>query len=87
VGDIEDALAREPPPLSASTVKLRTRVGMGLCQGRMCEITVRRLIARRRACTIEEVAGYTVRAPVKPIPLSLLAADPGALDIDPESLR
>ena len=83
IGTVTEALKTDETLASASTVKLRTRVGMGPCQGRMCELTVRRLIAAQRGCLIEDVAGYTIRAPVKPMPLALLASDPRALEINP----
>jgi hypothetical protein len=58
-------------------------VGMGFCQGRMCEINVRRIVARERKLKLAEVAGFVVRPPVKPVPLAALAAYPRALEIDP----
>jgi thioredoxin reductase len=85
VGQMQDALDADPQLASASSAKLRTRTGMGFCQGRMCELSVRRLLAARRNCRIEEVPGYTIRPPVKPLPIGVLAGDPGALDIDPSS--
>jgi len=59
---------------SASCAKALSRVGMGFCQGRMCELNVRRLIAARRACTVAEVPGYTPRLPIKPVPIAAVAA-------------
>lgn len=87
VGQLTDALSANPGIMSASTAKLLTRVGMGFCQGRMCELSVRRVIAQLRGCPIEDVPGFVARPPVKPIPLALLAADPGAIDIDPAALQ
>jgi thioredoxin reductase len=83
VGQVAAALRADRSLQSASTVKLRTRVGMGPCQGRMCEFSVRRLVAEERGRRVEDVPGYVVRVPVKPLPIALLAGDPGALDIDP----
>ena len=83
VGELEDALQQDPHIASASTAKLMTRVGMGFCQGRMCETSVRRTIARRRGCPLENVPPYVVRPPVKPVSIATLASVPGALDIDP----
>jgi thioredoxin reductase len=87
VAQLTDALSVNPGVMSASTAKLLTRVGMGFCQGRMCEVSVRRVIAQVRGCPIEGIPGFVVRPPVKPIPLALLAADPGAIDIDPAALQ
>lgn len=86
VGAVSDALLADGSLTSASSVKLLTRTGMGVCQGRMCEISVRRLIARHRRCDLGQVGGYVPRLPAKPVPLGLLAADPGALDIEPDPL-
>jgi D-hydroxyproline dehydrogenase subunit alpha len=83
VGQLEDAVRADPGVASASTAKLLTRVGMGYCQGRMCEINVRRVVARERKINLSEVAGFVVRPPVKPVPLAALAAYPQALEIDP----
>jgi D-hydroxyproline dehydrogenase subunit alpha len=82
-GQIGEALVAHSLATSASTVKLLTRVGMGACQGRMCELSVRRLIAQARGCQVREVAGYEVRAPAKPVAIGVLASDPNALAIDP----
>jgi len=74
VGAVADALSADGAIASASTVKLLTRVGMGRCQGRMCEVSVRRLIADCRGIALSQVEGYVPRAPVKPISLGALAA-------------
>ena len=86
LGEIEDAVSSDPGIQSASTAKLLTRAGMGLCQGRMCETSVRRIVARQRGIDLQQVAGYVVRPPVKPVPVALLSAYPGALTLDPHSL-
>ena len=86
IGQVEDAVRADPGVASASTAKLLTRVGMGFCQGRMCEINVRRVVARERKISLSEVAGFVVRPPVKPVPLAALAAYPQALEIDPCAL-
>ena len=52
-----------------------TRCGMGPCQGRMCGLTVAGVIAQARGVSIAEVGAFTVRAPLKPVPLGLLARD------------
>lgn len=75
VGALEEELRANPSIDSASGAKLLTRVGMGTCQGRMCELTVRHLVGQSRGCALEHVAGFTPRPPVKPIPLAALAAE------------
>ena len=74
VGELAAALQREPTIASASAAKLLTRVGMGTCQGRMCETAVRWLIADRRDSALNAIAGYVPRVPVKPVRLEAIAA-------------
>ena len=56
-----------------SGVKRRTRAGMGLCQGRICERFVARIIATETKQPLEEVMPATHRPPVRPIELRVLA--------------
>lgn len=54
--------------------KAFVRCGMGPCQGRLCGLTVSRLIAEERGVPISEVGYFRLRPPVKPIPLRSFAA-------------
>lgn len=60
-------------------VKGLTRCGMGNCQGRICGELVARAVARERGlaatdpASIEAVGAFTVRPPLHPLPLSVLA--------------
>jgi D-hydroxyproline dehydrogenase subunit alpha len=72
VGAVRKALADGEPTLRA--VKIRTRAGMGCCQGRTCGSLVARLIAQQTGASLDRIALDTPRPPVKPIPLSALAA-------------
>lgn len=83
VAAVRDALRAESTVDSASAAKLLTRVGMGLCQGRMCELAVRRLIGEYRGRALVEIGGYVPRPPVKPIPLGALAAQANGTSLDP----
>lgn len=58
---------------TVSGVKRRTRAGMGLCQGRICEKFVAKMIATETNQSIEEVVPATHRPPVRPIELRILA--------------
>jgi len=71
---IEEALSSASPPGSPSAVKLITRAGMGLCQGRNCEHIVRRLVSERDPEGNQAMGGYTPRMPVRPAPIGSLAA-------------
>jgi hypothetical protein len=51
-------------------VKTATRAGMGPCQGRMCDLTVRGILS---ACGAHPAAPRA-RSPIKPVTLGELAA-------------
>jgi thioredoxin reductase/bacterioferritin-associated ferredoxin len=55
-------------------IKRMTRVGMGLCQGRMCEPALAGLVARRMGRPLGTIEPLGVRPPVKPVPLEALAS-------------
>ncbi len=54
-------------------VKMRTRAGMGLCQGRTCGYLVSRLLARHIQKPLDLIELDTPRPPVKPVPIGILA--------------
>ena len=54
-------------------VKRLTRAGMGLCQGRRCREQVAALLALAEGVPLAEIPPATHRAPVRPMPLRLLA--------------
>ena len=82
-GEIDEVLASNPTADSANAIKLLSRTGMGLCQGRMCEQTVSRLLAQARGTPWPQPQGYAVRAPVKPVHIGALLAERGLGTIDP----
>lgn len=53
--------------------KFFSRCGMGLCQGRMCGITVTQILARALNRAPAQVGAYRIRAPLRPINLGSLA--------------
>ncbi|TAK81992.1 MAG: FAD/NAD(P)-binding oxidoreductase [Betaproteobacteria bacterium] len=55
-------------------LKARLRVGMGLCQGRICSSTLIELLAQGTGQRPEDVRPFSQRPPVKPIPVSALLA-------------
>ncbi len=73
--EVKAAIAEEP---AMRGVKIRTRAGMGQCQGRMCGYLISRLIARQTGIGLEAVEPDTPRPPVKPVPLRALATGPSA---------
>nr|WP_269813578.1 (2Fe-2S)-binding protein [Peristeroidobacter agariperforans] len=72
LGELQRALADNEHILSADAAKLLTRVGMGLCQGRLCGDNVARVIAETRGLQPNEVGPFQAQAPVKPVPLAAL---------------
>lgn len=73
-GEVRAAIRDNAHLGTADAVKLLLRVGMGPCQGRLCQTNVAHTIAARATGrTIAAVGPYTARAPVKPILLADLA--------------
>jgi thioredoxin reductase/bacterioferritin-associated ferredoxin len=58
--------------ITLNDVKRRTRVGMGYCQGRMCSSATSGIAERELGLRPGSMGYGTARAPVKPIPMSLL---------------
>lgn len=74
-GELQRQLAENKHVLSADATKLLTRVGMGLCQGRMCGDNVAKVIAAIRGIQPSEVGAFQAQAPVKPVPLATLTRE------------
>ncbi|MFC2023610.1 (2Fe-2S)-binding protein [Chloroflexota bacterium] len=55
-------------------VRRRTRLGMGLCQGRSCQRLAARIIADVLQTPIEEVLTPSYRPPVRPASLEALCS-------------
>ena len=53
-------------------VKMFTRAGMGLCQGRTCRKLVEKILSRELNIKIEEVKTSSYRAPVRPVKMKVL---------------
>jgi NAD(P)H-nitrite reductase large subunit len=77
-GALRESLAANPHLGTLDAVKLLTRVGMGPCQGRMCQPTVTQLVAAASGRGPERLGPYRARPPVKPLPVAQLAARHGA---------
>jgi hypothetical protein len=58
---------------SPKALKDWTRAGMGLCQARICGAVIARLIAEGTGQPIAAVPRGSVRPPVKPLPIDVLA--------------
>jgi NAD(P)H-nitrite reductase large subunit len=57
---------------TANALKLQTRCGMGLCQGRMCEASLLRLLKQRGYPTDP---GFTAQFPARPVPISCVRSN------------
>lgn len=72
-GEFERQLQENPHVASTDAAKLLTRVGMGMCQGRMCGDNAARVLAAARGLTVEDVGPLQAQPPVKPVLLGILA--------------
>ena len=77
-GQIRDAAALNV--VGPNQLKTMLRCGMGPCQGRMCSSTITEILADTQQRTPEAVGTYRLRMPVKPVPLSEIAALPHTKD-------
>jgi NAD(P)H-nitrite reductase large subunit len=66
--DLEAALADGQP--SIGTLKRRTRLGMGACQGRYCAPVAAAMIAKRDGNAVDELSFFAPRIPLKPISIA-----------------
>lgn len=76
---IRTAILAGAPDLNA--VKVRTRLGMGPCQGRMCAATARAMLSEISGASSDLIAELPSREPVRPIPIAglLQSAPPPVL--------
>ena len=77
-GEVSAAIANAGKPVTLDSLKLWTRVGQGPCQGRTCAATLGRVIARRSGRPVADAGVFSVRPPVRPLPLTALAGLKGA---------
>jgi NADPH-dependent 2,4-dienoyl-CoA reductase/sulfur reductase-like enzyme len=68
--EIKEAVAEGATEMSE--MKRMTRMGMGLCQGRMCGPALQEIIARLTGLAPSSIGHLNPRPPVKPVPLSAL---------------
>jgi hypothetical protein len=60
-------------PSHPDQIKRLTRAGMGQCQGRRCRDQVRCILAKADGVPLDQVPVASFRAPVRPVPLGVLA--------------
>jgi len=59
----------------ANRVKSLSRVGMGRCQGRYCQLAAVELVAAQAGCTPGAVGRFRGQAPVRPAPIGAFLRD------------
>jgi thioredoxin reductase/bacterioferritin-associated ferredoxin len=77
-GQVKQALASGA--IDLHQVKLYTRTGMGYCQGRFCSVLIAPLISQATGQPLSDVQPFTVRPPIQPIPIHVLATGPQSID-------
>ncbi|MDR3577672.1 MAG: FAD-dependent oxidoreductase [Anaerolineaceae bacterium] len=78
LGEVKAAVAAGARTIGE--VKMVTRVGMGNCQGRMCEGSVLNAVLQelvQEKATAETIGMYSIRPPLQPLPIGVLAAAGG----------
>jgi NADPH-dependent 2,4-dienoyl-CoA reductase/sulfur reductase-like enzyme len=68
------ACAAETGAKELNRLKALSRIGMGRCQGRMCGAAAARLLADAAQCDLRDVGRLRAQPPVKPVPVTALAA-------------
>jgi NAD(P)H-nitrite reductase large subunit len=72
VGEVCEALTEQPGLEDLNGVKLHTRCGMGMCQGRYCHSGLRALMADRLQRDPASLGGFTSRFPARPVSIGEL---------------
>lgn len=72
-GDIRRAI--RAGATDVTQVKLRTRAGMGLCQGRTCELLVQQILSQELGVRQEETGYSTPRTPQRLMTFGTLGGD------------
>lgn len=71
--DISDAL--EDGAKTAKAVKLKTRAGMGICQGKTCKPMLEKITAKETDATVPEQSALTHHYPVRAVLLGDLSKE------------
>jgi NADPH-dependent 2,4-dienoyl-CoA reductase/sulfur reductase-like enzyme len=72
LSQVKEALANGATDLHQ--VKLYSRAGMGYCQSRFCSVLIAPIIAQATGRPMAELQPFTIRPPLHPIPLKVLAS-------------
>ena len=55
------------------TLKVMTRLGMGMCQARFCWPAMARMVAEHKGCEVSEIGPVRPRPPIRPVRLDVIA--------------
>lgn len=58
---------------TSKELKLRTRAGMGMCQGRTCRPLLEKIISLYTNQSIPDSSGLTYNNPIRPVTLAALS--------------
>jgi NAD(P)H-nitrite reductase large subunit len=67
-GAIREAVSRGAGEVNRA--KSLSRLGMGRCQGRYCELAGAEVIAAASGCTAQDVGRLRPQAPIRPAPIA-----------------
>lgn len=62
-------------------IKMITRAGMGLCQGRTCSKIISRILAEEIKCSLDKVKPAGYRPPLRPTSISSIAGAKNKIEI------
>jgi len=54
-------------------IKRRTRAGMGMCQSKMCDSIIVRIIREESDVQAKDIVPFTIRPPLRPIRFAVLS--------------
>lgn len=57
---------------TSQELKMATRAGMGMCQGRVCRTLLETMVGEQNAGIQQMPSRLTIHAPVRPLPLSMV---------------
>ncbi|HWO97140.1 MAG TPA: (2Fe-2S)-binding protein [Bacillus sp. (in: firmicutes)] len=69
-GQLKEAMANGA--CTSQELKMATRAGMGMCQGRVCRTLLETMVLEKNAGIQSMPSKLTIHAPVRPLPLSMV---------------
>ncbi|MFC3885799.1 (2Fe-2S)-binding protein [Bacillus songklensis] len=69
-GQLKEAI--ENGACTSQELKMATRAGMGMCQGRVCRFPLETMVFEQEEGMQSAASKLTVHSPVRPLPLSMV---------------